>query len=132
MKRLMVWTTMAAVAVVVLTGAQVAAQHKADAHSVAGKWVLKMADGPHGPAEMPLTIKQEGTKLTAVLVPPGHGAEFTLTGEISKNELTLSIPASDSNMAFRLKATVQADGMLKGYTSSEMGDSTWVATRVKQ
>jgi hypothetical protein len=130
MKRLMVW--MMTVAMVVLGGASMAAQHKVEVVSVAGKWLLKMADGPHGPSEMPLSIKQEGAKLTAVLVPPGHGAEFTLTGEIKGHELTLSIPASDNNMAFQLKATVQADGTLKGYTSSEMGDSVWVATRVKQ
>lgn len=107
-----------------------AAQHKATA-GVAGKWVLKMADGPHGPVEMPLTLEQDGSTVTAVLVPPGHGGEFHLSGEFVKNELTLSIEKTEQNMAFRLKATLQPDGTLKGYTSSEMGDSTWIATRVK-
>lgn len=120
-----------ATAMLVIASAVSAQQHKADV-SVAGKWVLKMADGPHGASEMPLTVTQTGTKVTAVLVPPGHGQEFHLQGEFVKHELTLSIEKSDQNMAFRLKATLQADGSLKGYTSSEMGDSTWVATRAKQ
>lgn len=115
-------------ALVMQTG--VAAQHKTET-SVAGKWILKMADGPHGPTEMPLTLTQEGNKVTAILVPPGHGAEFHLHGEFVKNELTLSIEKTEQNMAFRLKATLQPDGTLKGYTSSEIGDSTWIATRVK-
>lgn len=99
--------------------------------SLTGKWILKMAEGPHGPTEMPLTITQDGTKVTAILTPPGHGADFELKGEFVKGQLTLSIPASDKNMAITMKATLKDDGTLSGFTSSDMGDSKWVGSRVK-
>lgn len=117
-------------ALIVITGVGLAAQAHAP-HNLTGKWVLTMADGPHDPAEMPLSVKQDGIKVTAMLTPPGHGAEFELKGEFVKGELTLAIPASDNNMAFSLKATLKDDGTLVGYTSSEMGDSKWIASRVK-
>lgn len=123
-------TRLAAVAMMVMAGTMLAAQAH-NTQSLTGKWVLKMADGPHGPTEMPLAITHEGTKVTAVVTPPGHGADFTLTGEFVKGQLTLSIPASDTNMAFSMKATLKDDGTLVGFTSSEMGDSKWVGTRVK-
>jgi hypothetical protein len=128
MKRLAIPTLVAAM--VVLTGAMLSAQAHT-APSLTGKWTLKMADGPHGPAEMPLTITQDGTKVTAVLTPPGHGADFELKGELVKGQLTLSIPASEKNMAFTMKATLKDDGTLAGFTSSDMGDSKWVGSRVK-
>lgn len=118
-------------AMVVLTGAMLNAQAHA-APSLTGKWTLKMADGPHGPTEMPLAITQDGTKVTAMLTPPGHGADFELKGEFVKGQLTLSVPASDTNMAITMKATLKDDGTLSGFTSSDMGDSKWVGTRVKQ
>lgn len=118
------------VAMVVLSGAQMFAQGHSHP-SLTGKWTIKMAEGPHGPTEMPLAITQEGTKVTAILTPPGHGAEFELKGEFIKGQLTLSIPASDKNMAITMKATLKEDGTLAGFTSSDMGDSKWVGTRVK-
>ncbi len=117
-------------AIVVLTGAMLNAQAHAP-HGLTGKWMLKMADGPHGPSEMPLAITQDGTKITAILTPPGHDGHFELKGEFVKGQLTLSIPASDKNMAITMKATLKDDGTLAGFTSSDMGDATWVGTRVK-
>lgn len=119
-----------AAAMMVVTGAALAAQGKA-ASTLTGKWMLKMAEGPHGPTEMPLALTQDGTKVLAVLTPPGHGMDIELKGEFVKGELTLSVPASDKNMAIRMKATLKADGTLAGFTSSDMGDSTWTAARVK-
>ena len=115
---------------VILTGAMLSAQAHTP-HSLTGKWVLKMADGPHGPSEMPLAITQDGTKVKAVLTPPGHGADFELKGEFVKGQLTLAIPASDKNMAISMKATLKDDGTLVGFTTSDMGDSKWVGSRVK-
>ncbi len=117
-------------AMVVVTGALLNAQAHTQP-SLTGKWTLKMADGPHGPTEMPLAITQDGTKVTAILTPPGHGVDLELKGEFVKGQLTLSIPASDNNMAIAMKATLKEDGMLAGFTSSDMGDSKWVASRVK-
>lgn len=128
MKRLAIRVMVAAM--VVLTGTLLSAQTHAP-QSLNGKWTLKMAEGPHGPSEMPLDITQEGTKVTAILTPPGHGATFELKGEFIKGHLTLSIPASDKNMAITMKATLKDDGTLSGFTSSDMGDSQWVGTRVK-
>ncbi len=118
------------VVVMVIAGTMSAAQAQGQ-QSLTGKWVIKMADGPHGPTEMPLALTQEGTKVTAVLTPPGHDGDFTLKGEFVKGQLTLSVAASDTNMAVTMKATLKDDGTLVGFTSSDMGDSKWVGTRVK-
>jgi hypothetical protein len=123
-------TRLMVAAMVVLTGAMLNAQAHT-AHSLTGRWMLKMADGPHGPSEMPLTLTQDGTKVTAILSPPGHGADFELKGEFVKGQLTLAIAASDKNIAVTIKATLKDDGTLVGFTSSEMGDSKWVGSRVK-
>lgn len=119
-----------AIAVLALTGSLAAAQAHGQ-HNLTGKWVIKMAEGPHGAAEMPLSLKHEGRTVTATLTPPGHGGSFELKGQFVDGELTLAIAATDNNMAFSLKATLKDDGTLVGYTSSEMGDSKWVATRTK-
>lgn len=129
MKRLMVRVVVAAM--VMAAGAFVNAQGHAP-HSLTGKWTLKMAEGPHGPTEMPLAITQDGTKIVAILTPPGHGINIELKGEFVKGQLTLSVPASDQNMAITMKAMLKDDGTLAGFTSSDMGDSKWVGTRVKQ
>ena len=38
---------------------------------------------------------------------------------------------TDTNMAITTKATLKEDATLAGFTSSDMGDSTWVGSRVK-
>jgi hypothetical protein len=114
----------------VISGTMLAAQAHT-AQSLTGKWMIRMADGPHGPVEMPLAITQDGTKVSAILTPPGHNADFELTGEFVKGQLTLSIPASEKNMAITMKATLKDDGTLVGFTSSDMGDNKWVGSRVK-
>ena len=120
-----------AVAIMVAAGTMVSAQ-ETTSPVLTGKWMLKMESSPHGPAEMPLMITQDGTKVTAILSPPGHGADFELKGEFVKGQLSVSIPASDTNMAITIKATLKPDGTLVGFTSSDMGDTKWVGTRVKQ
>lgn len=75
-----------AAAMMVVTGAALAAQGKA-ASTLTGKWMLKMAEGPHGPTEMPLALTQDGTKVLAVLTPPGHGMDIELKGEFVKLSL---------------------------------------------
>jgi hypothetical protein len=118
-------------AIIMATAGTLLAAQAHTPHSLTGKWVIKMADGPHGPIEMPIALTQDGTKVTAVLTPPGHDGEFKLAGEFVKGQLTLSAAASDTTMAVTMKATLKDDGTLVGYTSSDMGDSKWVGTRVK-
>ena len=123
-------TRLTVAAMMVIAGTMLAAQAHTP-HNLTGKWVIKMADGPHGPTEMPLALTQDGTKVTAVLTPPGHEGDFKLAGEFVKGQLTLSAAATDTTMAATMKATLKDDGTLMGFTSSDMGDAKWVATRVK-
>jgi hypothetical protein len=102
------------------------------APSIAGRWILTTsADGPHGAAEMGLMIKQDGKKVTATFAPP-HGGEIPFEGEFVDGTLKLSTSAHGGEAPHAtLNAVLKDDGTLAGYLSSERGDMTWNAERVK-
>ena len=120
MRRLMTWVVVLAVTVAVLGVAQ----------DLSGKWTMKVSGGPHGDAAMSLVLKQQGDKVTAGF-DPGHDGEIPMSGTFVKGGLTLESPANDDGARITMKATLKADGTLSGFMSSQMGDMTWTAARVK-
>jgi hypothetical protein len=110
--------------VVLMTAGLLAAQ------DLSGKWTMKVSGGPHGDAAMSLVLKQQGEKVTAGF-DPGHDGEIPMSGTFVKGALTLESPANDDGARFTMKATLKADGSLSGFMSSQMGDTTWTATRPK-
>jgi len=120
MRRLMTWVVVLAVTVGVLGAAQ----------DLSGKWTMKVSGGPHGDAAMSLVLKQEGEKVTASF-DPGHDGEIPMSGTFVKGALMLESPTNDDGARITMKATLKADGTLSGFMSSQMGDMTWTAARVK-
>jgi len=113
------------------TGSLVASQEKkADqkaAASVAGSWTMSVK-GPHGATAMSLALEQDGKKITGTFATP-HG-DLKVEGEFVDRTLTLATAeAADSRIT--LKAELKDGGTLDGYLSSQMGDMTWTAERVK-
>lgn len=108
------------------------ANKKAAAPSIAGRWTLTTsADGPHGAVTMGLVLKQDGRKITATVMPP-HGGEIPLEGEFADGALKLSTSSRSGEAPHvTLNATLKDDGTLAGYLSSERGDMTWTAERIK-
>ena len=108
------------------------ANKKAAAPSIAGRWTLTTsADGPHGAVTMGLVLKQDSKKVTARLAPP-HGGEIPLEGEFVDGTLKLSTGSQGGEAPHAtLNAVLKDNGTLAGYLSSERGDMTWTAERVK-
>ena len=108
------------------------ANNKAAAPSIAGRWTLTTsADGPHGAVTMGLLLKQDGKKVTATLAPP-HGGEIPLEGEFVDGTLKLSTSSQGGEAPHAtLTAVLKDNGTFAGYLSSERGDMTWTAERVK-
>lgn len=93
-----------------------------------GRWTLTTsADGPHGAITMPLTLKQAGRTISGALTTPG-GGDVALEGTFEAGTLTLADP---EGQRVTMNARLKADGTLEGYTSTERGDMTWTASRVK-
>ena len=120
MKRLMTCVVMIGVVAAVLGAAQ----------DLTGKWTMKVSGGPHGDTAMSLVLKQDGEKITAAF-DPGHDGEIPMTGTLVKGALTMESPANDDGAKITMKAMLKADGTLSGFLSSQMGDMTWTAARVK-
>jgi len=85
---------------------------------------------------MPLSLRQDGTKLTGTLAGP-HGA-FPLRGEVKKALIHFEgwsdgggIRHSDDSNEIDIFAigTLQADGSLQGTLVSTVGNLTWHAER---
>jgi hypothetical protein len=110
------------------TAARAEAQNKETRADLNGQWTLTTAaEGPHGAVSMGMTLKQDGRKITGHLAPP-HGGEIALAGEFDGKALKL---ADASGGGVTMTATLQQDGTLSGYLSSERGDMDWTAVRVK-
>jgi hypothetical protein len=91
---------------------------------------MKVSGGPHGDTAMVLVLKQDGEKVTGSF-DPGHDGEIPMTGTFVKGALTIQSPPNDDGARITMKATLKADGSLSGFLSSQMGDMTWTAARVK-
>jgi hypothetical protein len=107
--------------------------NQSEPRSIAGRWTITTsADGPHGAATLPLTLVQDGRKVTATLTPP-HGDELSLAGEFVSNELTLATtPPDDKHHVVKLQARLKEDGTLAGFVSTPGGDVTFTAARVRR
>jgi hypothetical protein len=95
--------------------------------TVAGTWTMNIKS-PHGPVTMTLALQQDGKKVTGTLTTP-HG-DMRVDGDVAEHTLKLATPR-DGDMRMTLTAKMKGDGTLDGYLSSEMGDMTWTAERVK-
>jgi hypothetical protein len=130
MKRLMTWMVMLCAATVVLGAAQDRSKDDRSREDLTGKWTMKVSGGPHGDAAMSLVVKQQGEKIAAEFN-PGHDGDIPMTGTFVKGALTMESPANDDGAKITMKAALKPDGSLSGFLSSQMGDMTWTAARIK-
>ncbi len=120
---------MATVLSVCATGASSPAGKTTDQSSVEGRWVGRITGTPHGDMTMGLALKQEGNKVTGTLTTE-HTGEMPVEGELNERALKLAT-GTHAEMQIVLTGTLKDDGSLSGYLSSEVGDMTWSAERVK-
>ncbi len=100
------------------------------APTVTGSWTLAVDGGAHGVVAMGLVLKHEGKTVTGTFASP-HG-ESRVAGRFESGTLTLATTGGgDSVPQVTFNATLNDDGTLAGYLSSEMGDMKWTATRAK-
>jgi hypothetical protein len=132
MKRLMTWMLVLGVVTMTVGLAAAQGQSKEDRskENLTGKWTMKVSGGPHGDAAMSLVVKQDGDKIKAEFN-PGHGDDIPLAGTFAKGALAIESPANDDGAKITMTATLKADGTLSGFLSSQMGDMTWTAARIK-
>src|SRR5688572_13832294 len=98
--------------------------------SIAGKWILTTADGPHGAQKIPVTFVQDGRKVTATVTSP-HGGDIALAGELANGEFKLAT-AQDADHRVTLQGKLKDDGTLTGFMSTPGGDLTWTAVRANE
>ncbi|HEY7500030.1 MAG TPA: hypothetical protein VH740_16030 [Vicinamibacterales bacterium] len=98
-----------------------------NAANVAGKWTMTVKS-PHGVVTMTLALQQDGKKVTGTFITP-HG-DMRVDGDFADGTLKLATP-NDGDSRITLTAKTKSDGTLDGYLSSQIGDMTWTAERVK-
>jgi hypothetical protein len=103
---------------------------KSPGPSVAGRWTMSVDAGAHGTTSMGLVLEQEGQKVTGTFLSP-HG-ETPVQGKFVDGTLELATTSKgDDAPQITFSATLKEDGTLAGYLSSQRGDLTWTAERVK-
>ena len=98
------------------------AQHHDHDTQVAGKWQISM-DTPHGAMNGPMTIEQDGSKLT-VKIEMEHTGTLNLSGKIEGNSISLDMQRGE--MSMKLNGTLNGNKM-EGTMSPQGG--AWSATR---
>lgn len=108
MKRIITWSGLAMLALVVL-----AAPASAQAN-VAGTWAITI-QGPEGPAEAQAELVQEGATFTGTIsVDQAEGAEIG-EGTIEGNTISFVLTVSVQGQSFPLEVTGEVDGdMIEG------------------
>ena len=96
------------------------------ATSVAGKWTMTL-ETPHGKMTAIFDLTVEGRKVTGTLA-SDHSDKVGIAGEFVNGKLTFKVIDGDMSFAGTMK---DAD-TLNGIVSSERGDLTGVAKRVKK
>jgi hypothetical protein len=96
------------------------------APDVSGTWTMSVVGGPHGPATMQLTLKQQGHKVSGTFA-TGHAADMDVKGEFVDGSLDLETAGGEHKVI--LNAKLKDDGTLAGTLSSEVGDMKWTASR---
>lgn len=85
------------------------AQHHAHGKSanVAGKWQLTL-DSPHGTMQLPLQLKQKGSKLSGTA--EHNGKSLPVTGSVEGNKVSFSFEAMP-DLSIDFSGTVEGDKM---------------------
>jgi hypothetical protein len=109
--------------------AETQANKKADTPAVDGRWAGRITGTPHGDMAMGLSLKQDGTKVTGTLT-TDHTGDLPVEGELRGRTLKLST-TGNAEPQLTLTGTLKDEGTLGGTLSSQMGDMTWSAERVK-
>ena len=100
------------------------------AAGIDGNWNMSL-EGPQGPMQIALVLKQDGTKVTGTLT--SQMGETALQGTFEENKLAFSISFDGGSgpMEIYFAAELKEDGTLAGTLSGPMGDMPWVAERAK-
>jgi hypothetical protein len=93
--------------------------------NLTGKWDVVVSI--HGPGEIVLQMKQDGTKVMANFMIADHG-DLEMSGEFLDGRLTLNT-TENAFAQMTLYGRLKEDGTLAGSATSAMGDMTWTATR---
>jgi hypothetical protein len=118
---------LALILVVALAGVAAEAQSAKPAQpSVAGKWAMAL-ETPHGKVTGAFELKVDGAKVSGTFA-TDHSDTVPIAGEYANGRLTFK--TEDGNLSFTAKFK-DAD-TLAGALSTERGDLTAVATRVKK
>lgn len=98
--------------------------------SVDGTWLMSL-DGPQGPMQITMVLKQEDTKVTGSLT--SQMGETALEGTFEAGKLAFGIifDAGGQMMEIYFAGDLKEDGTLAGALSGPMGDMPWVAERAK-
>jgi hypothetical protein len=96
------------------------------APDVSGTWTMNVVGGPHGPATMQLTLKQDGAKVSGTFA-SGHGADMPVKGEFVNG--SLQVETSGGEHKVTLNGKLKDDGTMAGTLSSTVGDMRWTASR---
>jgi hypothetical protein len=93
---------------------------------VAGVWTLSSQGRGGNMQNNPLTLKQDGQKLTGTIAGP-RGGEAPLTGTISGNNITFSVTVT-TDVTIQYTGTVSGDSM-KGSLTVGQNTEDWTATK---
>jgi hypothetical protein len=109
---------------VVLTVAMLSAWLLAAAFHVAGNWEMTM-DSPHGKLTGPLTLQQDGTKITGTYETE-HTGKLTINGRVDGEKITFTMEVPAGQMTINFEGAKDGD-KLSGTTKPLNGE--WSAVR---
>ena len=92
--------------------------------NVGGSWEMTM-DSPHGKMTGPLTLQQDGAKLTGTYETE-HTGKLTLNGKVDGEKVTLTMDTPGGKMTITFEGTLEGD-KLSGTTKPINGE--WSAVR---
>ncbi|MEW5982606.1 MAG: hypothetical protein AB1806_09575 [Acidobacteriota bacterium] len=100
------------------------------AATVDGNWIMSL-EGPQGPMQVSMVLKQEGTKVTGSLTSQMGETALEGTFEAGKLAFAIAFEGGSGTMEIYFAAELKEDGTLAGVLSGPMGDMPWVAERAK-
>jgi len=98
-----------------------------------GKWNVTV-EGTQGTIESVLTLKQDGKKLTGTFGNPHGAGDLPVLGERDGDKIVFAVEGKADHGEFHLEfsgAVKKDDGTLAGTMKSSMGESKFLAKRVK-
>ena len=109
---------------VVLTVAMLSAWLLAAAFHVAGNWEMTM-DSPHGKLTGPLTLQQDGTRITGTYETE-HTGKLTINGKVDGDKIVFTMEVPGGQMTISFEGAKDGD-KLSGTTKPLNGE--WSAVR---